>query len=973
MSLPTLPTPKLDDRSWQEIVEEAKKLIPGFCPQWTDFNPSDPGITMVELMAWMTEMLLYRLNRVPDKNYIKFMDLMGIRLKTPRPASTWLVFQPVEDAPGDLLPQVPANTHVSGFDSEENTVIFETVEPMNLNPARLTAVFARIDERYRDNTAKVLERNTPAPVHLFDVRESVPHALYLSDPDLAKAGHDFYFCIYAGLDLAIPPLHTHWSYWDGQEWRPAAPERDETAGFSKSGMIRFAPMPGLSELEFRGHTGYWLRVQLSHYSGAPLPGFEQFKKYLEIKRENGIMPDTGFFSGLDLPFMPVMFEAPFQPFGRLAGTGDALYIGSDVFADIGEPVSLHVHLADTYKPSPPTDLSKLRISWDYYSNAGEWINLGISAPEGTLHSNQAFIDRSEAFTQSGPVSFRIPHDIAQLEIGGELKHWVRITVLEGNYGEKKNANPPVCQHILIQYKDTPANFKQYITYNDFAYAAVTPFQGPDELFRPFLPVNRKNPELYLGFDRPFTNKLHNIYFPLATGVVPGIEVEWDYYRSRGWKEFNLVQDGTKNFTRRGLIKLMGPPDWEAHSQFGRDAYWLRIRWLGGREANLPRLKRIDLNAVKAVNAVSHKDEILGSSNGQPFQRFSFSRAPILPGPRILVRELESTIKQEIDDFLEDLEAKAGAGKPPAVVEEKDPDTGEIIAIWVEWLEVSNFYHSNRDSRHYILDVVKGTVTFGDGIKGRVPPIDSQNIKSAVYYTGGGTAGNMGQDTVTNLEDAIPFIDRVSNPYPAVGGTAAETLEQAKLRAPWELKHGFRAVTMEDFQRFALDATGEVARVHVRTDPGGTVNILIVPHDRAEDRGKPEASPELCRRVAKYIDKHRLITTRINVLGPTYLDFSLSAEVVLLARASHLAQQKRREIVDAARGFFHPLTGEQTGTGWPMGRPVYISELYHIIENIAGVDFVSKLTLNNQPGRQRIKIPQHACPYPKDIVITFVSS
>ena len=88
-----LPAPNLDDRRFQDILDEARRLIPRYCPEWTDHNLSDPGITLLELFAWMTDLLLYRLNRVPDKNYIKFMDLLGIRLQPARAATTDLTFR----------------------------------------------------------------------------------------------------------------------------------------------------------------------------------------------------------------------------------------------------------------------------------------------------------------------------------------------------------------------------------------------------------------------------------------------------------------------------------------------------------------------------------------------------------------------------------------------------------------------------------------------------------------------------------------------------------------------------------------------------------------------------------------------------------------------------------------------------------------------------------------------------------------
>ena len=88
----TLPVPNLDDRRFQDLVDDAKRLVQQRLPEWTDHNVSDPGVTLIEAFAWMTDQLLYRLNRVPDRNYIKFLELIGVQLFPPTAARTPVTF-----------------------------------------------------------------------------------------------------------------------------------------------------------------------------------------------------------------------------------------------------------------------------------------------------------------------------------------------------------------------------------------------------------------------------------------------------------------------------------------------------------------------------------------------------------------------------------------------------------------------------------------------------------------------------------------------------------------------------------------------------------------------------------------------------------------------------------------------------------------------------------------------------------------
>lgn len=75
-----LPLPNLDKLNFEDLMAEAKSLIPVCAPEWTNYNPSEPGITIIELFAWLCEMVAYRANAVPEKNYLRFLSMLGVQL-----------------------------------------------------------------------------------------------------------------------------------------------------------------------------------------------------------------------------------------------------------------------------------------------------------------------------------------------------------------------------------------------------------------------------------------------------------------------------------------------------------------------------------------------------------------------------------------------------------------------------------------------------------------------------------------------------------------------------------------------------------------------------------------------------------------------------------------------------------------------------------------------------------------------------
>src|SRR5215210_4481909 len=164
-----LPQPNLDDKTFEALVAESVKLIPREAPEWTDHNRHDPGITLIELFAWLAEMQHYYLNRVPEANYLKFLKLLGTRLREATAARAEASFTPQPDSQA----VVPRRAKLSG----ETGAVFETEEPLVVIPARIKKVVTTSQAVFKDQTeANLIEGLT---YYAFEQEAAVDNRLYV--------------------------------------------------------------------------------------------------------------------------------------------------------------------------------------------------------------------------------------------------------------------------------------------------------------------------------------------------------------------------------------------------------------------------------------------------------------------------------------------------------------------------------------------------------------------------------------------------------------------------------------------------------------------------------------------------------------------------------------------------------------------------------------------------------------------------
>ena len=135
----TVPAPRLDDRNFQQLVDEAKLRVQERCPEWTDHNVSDPGVVLIEAFAEMVDQVIYRLNQVPEHLHRRFLALIGVTPHPPRAASTGVTFR--LSAPQPEPVSVPRYTQVATKREENRPAVgFTVVEELTIVPCGLASV-----------------------------------------------------------------------------------------------------------------------------------------------------------------------------------------------------------------------------------------------------------------------------------------------------------------------------------------------------------------------------------------------------------------------------------------------------------------------------------------------------------------------------------------------------------------------------------------------------------------------------------------------------------------------------------------------------------------------------------------------------------------------------------------------------------------------------------------------------------------
>ncbi|MFO8101346.1 MAG: putative baseplate assembly protein [Dehalococcoidia bacterium] len=502
--------------------------------------------------------------------------------------------------------------------------------------------------------------------------------------------------------------------------------------------------------------------------------------------------------------------------------------------------------------------------------------------------------------------------------------------------------PPVLSHALTSAEE------------DIFEDCMAALKNPDRRVPIFQESPAYNNALYLGFEENL--KAQTLALDIESNI-EGIGVDpnnpplaWEYWDGENdrWAAMMVETDTTGGLNKNGRVVLHVPYTCAMKEVNGQDACWIRCRAIepetGQRGyTQSPEVTSVDPKCIGGSVPVTHatriSGEISGRSDGSSGQRFYLQNTPVLPLTEEELVEVETDI------------------------------AGQFEA----WQEVVDFADSGPEDKHFTFDSVSGEIQFGVSIRepngqerqyGMIPPSGRQ-IRVTSYRFGGGIIGNVGPGTITVLKSSIPYVASVTNFKPAMGGTEPESINRAKLRAPQVIRACNRAVTAEDFEYLAVQASSALARARCitagmmgagHTLPTGVVLVLLIPKVSKFDSPIPAEELELTRQlrdeVQAYLDERRLLGTRMEIGMPEYVPISL--ELRIKGKPGTDFDQVAAKIEKGLYRYVHPVSGGNDGNGWPFGRGITLPEVYALVQQIGDIDFIREAKIfqvNPQTGER----------------------
>ncbi len=956
--------PAMGGKDYTELIKEMMENFHYYTPEWrfSKQNP-DAGSALFLIFAEMFKGNIDRFKKVPYKNYIAFLNMLGLSTMPATAARSHITVKLLPGVAESVM--IPAGTKFSANSAENEKIIFETEKAFLATPVNIVDGY---------NVNAVSDTITRVKQELFTHDGGISEKLFCSDSKLnlqqhiLYLAHDNMFNLSRGATIELllknsnsryleeditrrlaDRSNTKWMYKSEDGWRPF----DNVKAIGKKLILQKASSIPIVEDEIQGIKSKWIKCEIKNISEVAdieIDAIDALSFLMEDK--SGFEPDMVIGNDIELN------KKGFYPFKEIFSTYDMLYISSkEILSKRGSQITLSFKLgfrenrvneealkeinwklimkqSDFIQPEPQR-ISITSVYWEYWNGKG-WVKLLLDESQDELFQSEGQEEKIIS------MSFNCPEDICETIVNNHTNYWVRARVvnIRNQYAPFSIYNSPWIEDMRLRFQFLKAvRVNSCVTYNNFEYVDKSfNILNGKYLFKPFEAFDTPANAFYLGFNAPPLKGPISMLFSIKSKDFEELPtLSWQYLGKDGWLRLDTL-DNTNNLARTGIVMFTGPDDFAERTIFGKKLYWIRILRESDREEGFPKVESILINTMEVTQKETVAGELL-ECNDTFGREYKLKRCPVIQ-EEIWVNEINDLNSEEMKDLIK---------KMPENIEVEKDYTGEVNEFWVKWNSTDNLMDSSPKDRHYVIDRVSGKIQFGDGKNGKKPVQSGLHGVKVKYCVGGGKKGNVDANSISVSYHRIAFVEKVFNPKPSFGGHEAETNEEAMVRWPQMIKHRNRAVTSRDFEGLAMEAARNIKKVRCLPcfNANGemeTGHITLVAY--MGDLGA-EAFVIAKEQVESYIEKRCAATMvfprKIHMIEAVKLEYSIFA--VVITNSMELVVPIELEAESKLKEFLNPLEGNLDKKGWEIGQYPHESVVYPLLKSIKGVSYVEKAVLS----------------------------
>lgn len=920
---------KFDERSKESIIEEIEKRAKSYTPEWS-MDRKNPDIAAALALAY-ADMLAgtrKKVNGIPLKNKIAFFNMINASLLPASPSEGYVSFSLSADDVGNT--EIGKGAVMSSYSADGDTMRFETCDDILVSPAKIVKAFCADDS---DDFIGEYEGFPEERTALFSLprinlqshimRLSHPYAFGLGSEGRVElrfvrkggtsSGSE---CIKALADTEVADIE----YYAGEEagYVHFSETREEGGALV---FVKGAELPGIVKDE----DGFDLRITVKDMTRTE----ELTLSYIEAYPSgDGIAPDHVTNGNIEYDINE------FYPFGERFGLFDEVYFGSpEVLDKRGAKITVSFDMSivevpienqldedginwkwvankKDFKEAKSYKIAITEVIWEYYNGDG-WSRL---FPDRT--ASDLFSIKEGVTASFKSMTFTCPEDMSETFVGAHTGYYIRARILkaENLYKTKGWYLSPFIRNISFEYhyENNGCRITDILTCNNIAEQRYDPVKAALDGFTPFRCAGASNRTVYFGFSAPPDNGPMRMLWDIEEGVgAARPKLKWTYLSSTGWRAMNIA-DETENFSKVGSTVFLDNHDFVRTTLFGETLFWVSVTDTENiyrtRRAGLPIVDHIYPNSVRAVNVDSHNEEYFAMNIYSEDSVLDLSSGNVLD-LELYVNEY-GTITDNESDALEAQDRMirvTGSG-------------GIDTEIWVKWNEVNSFAAETNESRSFVLDRSSGKITFGNGRKGRIPPVSDVNNIRVIYTTGGGERTNIAPGGISGLDRSYGFVSGAVNMRRFYGGSDTETIHEAMRRSAVTLRTQGKAVTIRDLESITFNASRNIRKLRCvsgRNAAGdrehGAVTLVVLKREHSEfGRIKNDILRYLAGRLPGDLGHGR----GFYITEPTFIKVNVRAEIKTreINGIFELKKNAEQQLAD----YFASFSGTDGDNVWRLG-------------------------------------------------------